>query len=322
MTYSSISAAIGNHGQTAYAAANRFLDALIHIRVRAGLCGVSIQWPAISGIGMAAASNSLQDDRWSLSPERVYEHLYQCFKGAYLSLQRPVLILPESYLKVFNSDNGFGLQLREYMKTIVVDSKVYQGASNTTKKKMMMMRDRHKVHGKAAIPVAQVKGIIIKAVESVLDSSKTVGENDQLMEVGVDSLGASQLSSILSKQFGIAIFPTLLFNYPTIQDIEGYIKLQLYEDDSGNAAAGTTAAGNDDHLDGTQGLNKDQGGDKGDIAIIGTSCTLPGDVTTADELWHMMDSSTTVTGEVSLRRWDSDAIICSLRKRNIVDEHS
>ena len=35
VTYSSISAAIGNHGQTAYAAANRFLDALIHIRVHA-----------------------------------------------------------------------------------------------------------------------------------------------------------------------------------------------------------------------------------------------------------------------------------------------
>ena len=51
--YSSIASAIGNPGQSAYSAANRFLDELMTERKLAGLCGLSIQWPAISGVGMA-----------------------------------------------------------------------------------------------------------------------------------------------------------------------------------------------------------------------------------------------------------------------------
>jgi NADP-dependent 3-hydroxy acid dehydrogenase YdfG len=51
--YSSIVASIGNIGQAAYGAANAYLDCLMQARARSGLCGLSIQWPAIYGAGMA-----------------------------------------------------------------------------------------------------------------------------------------------------------------------------------------------------------------------------------------------------------------------------
>jgi len=59
--YSSMAAAIGNIGQSAYGAANSYLDGLVMYRVRNGLPGLSIRWPAISGIGMAAQLDSLQE---------------------------------------------------------------------------------------------------------------------------------------------------------------------------------------------------------------------------------------------------------------------
>jgi len=52
--YSSIAASLGNVGQGAYGAANGFLDALVEYLVGLGMSGLSIQWPAISGVGMAA----------------------------------------------------------------------------------------------------------------------------------------------------------------------------------------------------------------------------------------------------------------------------
>lgn len=58
--YSSIVGSIGNIGQSAYCAANRFLDGLIEHRNRNGFAclSASIRWPAIRGVGMAAAAES------------------------------------------------------------------------------------------------------------------------------------------------------------------------------------------------------------------------------------------------------------------------
>ncbi|QDZ21995.1 alcohol dehydrogenase [Chloropicon primus] len=50
--FSSIASLYGSIGQTSYSAANTYLDTLAALRQNQGLPAVSIQWPAISGIGM------------------------------------------------------------------------------------------------------------------------------------------------------------------------------------------------------------------------------------------------------------------------------
>ena len=53
--YSSVASLFGNVGQANYSAANAYLDELAEWRVAQGLPGVTVQWPAVSGVGMAAA---------------------------------------------------------------------------------------------------------------------------------------------------------------------------------------------------------------------------------------------------------------------------
>ena len=54
--FSSIAAIFGNPGQANYLASNSYLDSLVRMRQRMGLPAVSIQWPAIADVGMAAAN--------------------------------------------------------------------------------------------------------------------------------------------------------------------------------------------------------------------------------------------------------------------------
>src|SRR5262249_9060494 len=53
--YSSAAALMGSPGQSNYAAANAFLDALAHERQRQGRAAMSIQWGAFAEVGLAAA---------------------------------------------------------------------------------------------------------------------------------------------------------------------------------------------------------------------------------------------------------------------------
>merc|ERR1719323_811349 len=58
VTFSSVSAGLGNAGQSNYGFANSCLDALIRRRNACGFCGLSIQWGAIGDVGVLSQTAS------------------------------------------------------------------------------------------------------------------------------------------------------------------------------------------------------------------------------------------------------------------------
>ncbi|MGF1957734.1 KR domain-containing protein, partial [Enterococcus casseliflavus] len=53
VSFSSLTAALGNEGQFSYTFANSAMDSIVSQRVRDGLCGLSIQFGVIGEVGMS-----------------------------------------------------------------------------------------------------------------------------------------------------------------------------------------------------------------------------------------------------------------------------
>lgn len=60
VVYGSVSAMVGNPGQAAYAAANAYLDGLVHHRRAQGLTGTCVRWGAIGDVGIVARDTATE----------------------------------------------------------------------------------------------------------------------------------------------------------------------------------------------------------------------------------------------------------------------
>ena len=68
---------------------------------------------------------------------------------------------------------------------------------------------------------AQVQKTIEQAVTDTIGQS--IDMESPLMEAGVDSLASSELVNKINDDMGVSLAPTILFDYPTIQDLTEHL---------------------------------------------------------------------------------------------------
>lgn len=133
----------------------------------------------------------------------------------------------------------------------------------------------HKGHEESA-PTHEA---VVKSVrEAVIDAAKNVlGEVDELPdmqaplhELGVDSIAAVELAELVSEKLNIDIEPTLMFNYPTMEDIIDFLVREI------------EGKGGEDAL--TVNTNTSEV----TMAVVGAACNLPGGSTSLSSFWDAL----------------------------------
>ncbi|WP_435840101.1 type I polyketide synthase, partial [Streptomyces chilikensis] len=150
----------------------------------------------------------------------------------------------------------------------------------------------------AALPAEQAERVLLDLVRThvaaVLGHAtpETVDTTRAFRELGFDSLTAVEIRNRLNTATGLRLPSTLVFDYPTPQDLVDHLREELL----GRTAAVTTA---------TAATTGTADSDTDPVVIVGMACRFPGDVTSPDDLWNLVAQGRDAIGPVPHdRNWN------------------
>jgi acyl carrier protein len=217
--FSSAASLLGNQGQSNYAAANSFLDALAHYRRSLGLPALSIDWGPWGKVGMAASRDSVQAFLRKQGFHQLQQHeavasMEHLIREAGTEAQTGIIDCNwDRYLDYVSQFRGAGLHFLDRLVRPRQPAAEEAGIAEQLK---------------TAAPGQQkelLTRLVRESAASVLGSenSRVLQLRESLLEQGFDSLMAVEFRNVLVKKLGVSLPATLLFNYPTISGLAGQI---------------------------------------------------------------------------------------------------
>eukprot|EP01038_Epipyxis_sp_PR26KG_P007976 gene7976-10816_t len=323
-SYSSIACAIGGPGLAVYGISNRYLDELMTERHHLNLPAISIRFPEVEGIGMAAVWHDMHKGKtehgYGVNTRYVRQFLKNIINHSlefnskkslnhnstsslqdsltFLLNDSVITIIPYKLLEVLRLS-----KITRQFDLIPANNHNHDAtaSSNIAKHTNLQTIHRHKANPKASlISKDDVKIIILREIELITNISN-LDLDSPLMDSGLlDSLSSVEFTNRLSQKFGLDLSATMIFNYPSATSIIKHVcgELGIIEEDSKNN-------------DNIQMIisNSSSNAHDDSIAIIGLSCTFPDDITSLASLSEIMHSKQSLCKSVSFHRWDTDAIV-------------
>ncbi|MGA7703461.1 MAG: SDR family NAD(P)-dependent oxidoreductase [Solirubrobacteraceae bacterium] len=285
--FSSLAATLGSRGQSAYTAANAFLDALAGYRRARGLAATSIAWGAWAGAGMAAAASA------SLRRIGVLE------MDPELALDAMELVLGGEEPCTAVAAIDWARYAPSYAATTSrpLIEEIPEARAALGEAAHMPSEGGHGdgfVRGLASVGIEQRERAVLDFVRShvaaVLGyrSFEEVEAERAFKDLGLDSLGAMDLSNRLQHGLGITVPATAPFDHPTPAQLSSQLLEQLF-----GAATAISAP------------TPRRRAAEEPLAIVGIGCRLPGGVRSPEQLWQLVSAGTDAIGEFPPDRgWD------------------
>jgi acyl transferase domain-containing protein/NADPH:quinone reductase-like Zn-dependent oxidoreductase/acyl carrier protein len=295
--FSSIVSSIGREGQAAYGAANRFLDELCHLRIGQKMPSVAIQIPAIADIGMAADGKTALED-WSISSANFRSSLKTLLETVSSCSCSSVAIVPSTMKSMLHPKT-----FRTFREILVHEKPSIETIKNSTSK---------------AKSTRMTVDELVESVHTLVTNfmgtgSHSITRDSNLVENGLDSLGATEFATKLGSEFGIKLPPTLVFNYPSIHAVVNRLKELLPALCSDQLVSAEIESNSETEME----TLSDRSGavfverSRSEVGIIGLSMTLPGSIQHLATIHKKMNDKFVGTGEVSSDRWNLDDIFNS-----------
>ena len=252
--FSSLSSLLGAPGQANYAAANAFLDGLAHYRRAQGLPAIAINWGPWGEVGMAANSqveaNAAASGVSLIAPEDGLHWFSQVLETN--PVQRGLMVIDWGTLANLSG------QVPAFLSEL--DVKANAGMDEALQK----MADEFRAM-LADAPIQERTPLLIdKICEQIqrvmgLEESDIIDPNQPLQELGLDSLMAVELRNILCALIGKQLPATLMFKYPTVASLSGFLIGDMFPDEAASeddtsseqdtAQASGDASAEDDDID-------------------------------------------------------------------------
>jgi len=221
--FSSVAALLGSPGQSNYAAANGFMDALLQQRAAAGLPGLTINWGPWSDVGMAAALVQQQP----LAPRR--DGFRPMAPDQAAPLVSYLIEQKVSQVGVFDLDQQTLGQHQSFAMPRFAELRATDGAAATPAVAVIdwyeqllglapAARTEHLFHH-LRLQVARALGIA---------TPEQVGAHQPLFALGLDSLMALELKNKLEAALKVPLRSTLFFDHPTLARTTNYLIAQLF----------------------------------------------------------------------------------------------
>ena len=241
--FSSVASLLGSAGQGNHAAANMFEDMLAHHRRAQGLPALSINWGAWAEVGAAAERNvgeriTLQGVG-TFSPQDGLRVLDRLMNGTLPQVGVLPMTWPK-FMRQFSTPSAFLSEMMTEAQATVEPSAA-QGTASAGEPEILRRLAE-------AVPGKQ-RGLLLAYVQEragrVLGlSASQVGDRVPLNEMGLDSLMAVELRNLLGSGLGLkrSLPATLVFDYPTIEAITGYLAKEVLSLAPAEAAEPESAA--------------------------------------------------------------------------------
>ncbi|MEC9465161.1 MAG: type I polyketide synthase, partial [Myxococcota bacterium] len=221
--FSSAAGIMGAPGQGNYAAANSFMDALAEHRRSMGKVGVSIAWGPWAEGGMAAELDAGDQARMQRQGVGALD------SGQGMALLERAILEDQALSVAVNLDvrrlgqifERGGMGVPPLYRALVRSTAGGGSAPNALKKRLAALQEDDRAQALLEViraEVAQVLG---------LPSERDVDVDKPMQEMGTDSLMAVELYNRLSTLAGTKLPTTLVFDYPTVRAMSGFIMTQI-----------------------------------------------------------------------------------------------
>jgi len=241
--FSSAASLLGSPGQANHVAANSVLDVLANYRRSQGLPALSINWGAWSEVGAAAGHQTEQQMQrrgvGAIAPAQglaVFEHL---LLGNPQPQTAQVGVIPlnwPQFLQQFQSSANAGQPLVESIDPFFREFISSLKPASATAPLSISQPTQQQANWKtelAQLPQRKHSGFLTRAIQTEvakvlgLSQARLPNPQDGFFDLGMDSLMAVELQNRLETELAIKIPSTIIFEYPTIQELSEHLLKQI-----------------------------------------------------------------------------------------------